>query len=279
MHKVLDQGYDFAINEPPTDRPVRIYCDGIFDLCHFGHAKALEQAKKAFPNVYLMVGVCNDVETHTRKGKTVMTDVERYEALRHIKWVDEVIPDAPWIVTQTFLDAHAIDYVAHDAEPYQGSETDDVYAFAKAQGRFLPTRRTEGISTSDLITCIVRDYDAYLRRNLNRGMTARDLNISYLKAQQLKMRQSLDDMRSHWVNAIRDHLNAWPSHDMILGFAVLFGAEDMVEQFLLKRGLLSGGRNTPVASCSSSIRGRDNDENDAPFPIMDESTSPLPNAS
>jgi glycerol-3-phosphate cytidylyltransferase-like family protein len=110
-----------------------------------------------------------------------MSDVERYEAVRHCKWVDEVVTDAPWLVTQEFLDEHQIDYVAHDAEPYQSKESGDVYSFVKAQGKFLPTKRTEGISTSDLITRIVRDYDAYLRRNLERGVSAKDLNISFFK--------------------------------------------------------------------------------------------------
>jgi cytidyltransferase-like protein len=130
---------------------------------------------------YFFLLVCSDEETHKRKGKTVMTDDERYESVRHCKWVDQVIPDAPWFVNQDFLDQYKIDYVAHDAEPYQSSESGDVYAFAKAQGRFLPTQRTGGISTSDLITRIVRDYDAYLRRNLERGVSAKELNISFLK--------------------------------------------------------------------------------------------------
>lgn len=70
-----------------------------------------------FPNAYLLVGCCNDEVTHKYKGRTVMTDEERYESLRHCKWVDEVIPDAPWVINQEFLDKHKIDYVAHDSLP------------------------------------------------------------------------------------------------------------------------------------------------------------------
>ncbi|KAJ1674866.1 choline-phosphate cytidylyltransferase [Spiromyces aspiralis] len=202
--KVDLTGKPYKINPPPTDRQVRLYCDGIYDLFHFGHARALEQAKKSFDNVYLMVGVCNDEDTHKYKGKTVLTEEERYDSLRHCRWVDEVIRDAPWVVTQEFLDRHRIDYVCHDDLPYASKGVEDVYAFVKNQGRFLPTQRTEGISTSDLITRIISDYDAYLRRNLARGMSAKDLNISFLKEKEMVFQNQMANLKSTVARSLKE---------------------------------------------------------------------------
>ncbi|KAG0250195.1 hypothetical protein BG011_008580 [Mortierella polycephala] len=287
--------YSYPINPPPVGRPVRIYCDGIYDLFHFGHAKALEQAKKAFPDVYLLVGVCDDKMTHNRKGKTVMTDKERYESLRHCKWVDEVIESAPWVVDQAFLDKHKIDYVAHDDIPYKSVDSDDVYAFVKKQGCFLPTQRTDGVSTSDLITRIVKDYDQYLRRNLERGVTAKELGIGFFKEQEVKLKKSAQDIRAsirqNWHgtkdelkneisvlrNDLRQTMNIWEdkSQEFVRDFSRLFGADSVVNKIFRRRrhgdgsNLITDGSMSSPSNTSSRMASPDGSD------FEDGSLSPL----
>jgi choline-phosphate cytidylyltransferase len=167
--------------------------------------RQLEQAKSAFPNTYLIVGVTGDAETHRRKGLTVLSGAERAETVRHCKWVDEVIPNCPWIVTSEFLNEHNIDYVAHDDEPYGADEGDDIYAPIKTEGKFLVTQRTEGVSTTGIITKIVRDYEKYIARQFKRGTSRQELNVSWLKKNELDMKRHVaelrDSIKHNWTSA------------------------------------------------------------------------------
>jgi len=59
----------------------------------------------------------------------VMDDQERYEAIRHCRYVDEVVVDAPWTLDMEFLTKHKIDFVAHDDEPYTIGSSSVRYLF------------------------------------------------------------------------------------------------------------------------------------------------------
>lgn len=90
------------------------------------------------------------------------------------------------------MEKHRIDYVAHDAEPYNSAGQDDVYEQIKLMGKFLPTQRTPSISTSELITRIVKDYNDFVRRNLERGVTPKELNLSLLREGEIWMEKNID---------------------------------------------------------------------------------------
>lgn len=225
-------------------RRVRIYADGIYDMFHSGHARQLMQAKMACPNSYLIIGVCNDSLTHEKKGRTVMNETERYEAVRHCRYVDEVVTDAPWTLTDEFLDTHKIDFVAHDDIPYTAGSATDVYTMIKERGMFLTTQRTEGISTTDVIARIIKDYDMYVRRNLQRGYTAKELNVSYMKEKKIQFTEKLDkvkDKGKEWIGKVKETkekgnemMNRWEekSKEFIGNFLELFGKDGRISNWM-----------------------------------------------
>ena len=136
------------------------------------------------------------------------------------------------------LSSGQIDFIAHDDQPYAHGDVDDIYRPFKETGRFVATQRTEGISTSDLIGRIVKDYDMYVRRNLARGYTARSLNVGFMKVcvcvrvcvslclwcyvcvtvqeKELQLRDKVSGLRHAWEER---------SRDLIGGFMGLFGRD------------------------------------------------------
>lgn len=138
-----------------------------------------------------------------------------------------------------------IDYLAHDDTPYASGDCDDVYGAVKRAGRFRPTQRTAGISTSDLIMRIVRDYDEYIRRNLARGYTARDLNVGFVKEHQVRLSGTMQSLREKLrlgVERLEDAsyrlLQRWEEqrHLLIDGFSRLFFMQVAAAHTASKRG-------------------------------------------
>jgi len=224
-----------------ASRPVRVYADGIYDLFHMGHARQLKQAKNVFPNVYLLVGVCSDALTHSRKGKTVMSETERYESVRHCRYVDELICDAPWELDDAFLEKHKIDFVAHDDYPYTTGSGVDVYARLKKRGMFVATNRTEGVSTSDVVSRIVKDYDVYVRRNLARGYSAKELNVSFINEKKFRIQNKVDELKDRGKKVMAEMsdkrqglIQKWEdrSREFIDAFIMLFGRDGRINRML-----------------------------------------------
>ena len=56
-------------------KQVRVWCDGCYDMVHFGHANQMRQAKAM--GDYLIVGVHTDEEIKQNKGPPVFSQEER----------------------------------------------------------------------------------------------------------------------------------------------------------------------------------------------------------
>jgi ethanolamine-phosphate cytidylyltransferase len=90
-----------------------VYVDGSWDMFHAGHIDFLRQAK-ALGDV-LLVGVHSDEVTRKHRGlnSPIMSMHERTLSVLGCRYVDDVLLDAPWVISQELISTLHVDLVAY----------------------------------------------------------------------------------------------------------------------------------------------------------------------
>jgi len=81
-----------AIYEPSRRKETLVFAGGCFDLLHFGHLMMLARARALGDR--LIVGLNTDESIRGLKGpgRPIISYFHRYECLKAVRWVDDVIP-------------------------------------------------------------------------------------------------------------------------------------------------------------------------------------------
>ncbi|KAL7750068.1 choline phosphate cytidylyltransferase [Sorochytrium milnesiophthora] len=147
-------------------------------MMHFGHANALRQAK-AMGDI-LVVGVHSDAEILQHKGPTVMKEQERYAAVAACKWVDVVVGNAPYFTTLDVLDAFHCDFCVHGDDITTMADGTDCYQAVKDANRYKECKRTQGVSTTELVgRMLLMTKDHHKRRAHSQS------SITHFKSEEL----------------------------------------------------------------------------------------------
>ena len=132
---------------------IRVYADMVGDLFHYGHVRFLERAAKL--GDALVVGVHADETVRDYKRPPVMTMAERIQVIAACQFVDEVIPNAPLIVTREWIDEHDLQLVVH------GDDLDEetlgmMYGVPRDLGILRLVPYANGVSTTEIMDRIRR---------------------------------------------------------------------------------------------------------------------------
>jgi cytidyltransferase-like protein len=129
-------------------QPKRVYVDMVGDLFHPGHVALLRAARDYGDR--LVVGVLSDETVAAYKRRPIMSLAERVAVIEACRYVDEVIPDAPYRLTRQFLDEHDLALVVH-GDDLGADGIAEVYGPASEAGLLQLVPRSGDISTTALI--------------------------------------------------------------------------------------------------------------------------------
>lgn len=130
---------------------IRVYCCGVFDICHLGHMKLFEKISKSFEYpIHLIVGVHSDETVKSYKREPIICMEFRVETVKLCKYVDEVWANADLFVTKEFCLENNLDYVII-GEEYKGNKDSYWYKGPMELCIHKYISRFELLSTSDII--------------------------------------------------------------------------------------------------------------------------------
>jgi len=132
------------INESTT----RVYADMVADLFHYGHVEFLRQVSEM--GDYVLVGINGDDISEVYKRKPIHSMEQRIASVRACKYVDEVIPNAPWLFDPTWIEIYNLSLVVH-GDDYSDQKQRDIYKVPIERGIFRTVPYTKGISTTKII--------------------------------------------------------------------------------------------------------------------------------
>ena len=151
------------------NRP-RVYVDVVGDMFHYGHVRLFERAKKMGKT--LVVGVHSDETVESYKRRPILTMKERINIIKSCRYVDEVIPHAPLILTAEYMDKHKIDLVVRGDD--QLAETSrKSYGVAMDRNQFRTVTYTEEISTSEILNRILDRGDELRKKKEKNRLTVK----------------------------------------------------------------------------------------------------------
>ncbi len=131
---------------------MRVYVDMAADLFHYGHVEFLRQARAL--GDYLLVGVHADDVLAAHKRKPILSMQERVACVAGCRYVDEVLPDAPWRIDRAWIDQHSIQLVVH-GDDYSQEQLEYIYKVPMGMGILRAVPYTKGISTTEIIRRIL----------------------------------------------------------------------------------------------------------------------------
>ena len=120
----------------------------VADLFHYGHIEFLKKAS-AFGD-HLLVGICSDEAVQAYKRNPILNADERAASVAGCRYVDEVVPNAPWIMDAAWIEKHQIDVVVH-GDDYSSEQIEYIYKVPISMGIFRTVPYTPTISTTEII--------------------------------------------------------------------------------------------------------------------------------